>query len=69
MNEDKGTGSTPPEQDEPRTAVEPAGDAVSPDAPAASEPAEEERTVIAPAASTDHAGEEERTVIAPAASP
>jgi eukaryotic-like serine/threonine-protein kinase len=59
MNEDKGTGSTPPEE-EPRTVVTPGLDASEADH--GSTP-EEERTVIAPAA----APEDERTVVAPAA--
>jgi serine/threonine-protein kinase len=57
MNEDKGTGSTPPEE-EPRTVINPGPDAST---PADAAGTEEERTVIAPAP----APEEERTVVAP----
>lgn len=53
MNEDKGPGSIPPEE-EPRTAASPAADGPG-----------EERTVIAPAPEA----EEERTVVAPPAAP
>ena len=60
MNEDKATGSTPPEE-EPRTVINPGSDA--PDASGGPAP-EDERTVVAPAAA---APDEERTVIAPSA--
>ncbi len=58
MNEDKGSGSAPPEN-EPPTAVPPGAKG-----PAAGANPDEERTVVAPAAT---AADEERTVVAPAA--
>ena len=65
MNEDKGSGSIPPEQDEPRTVINPGPDPSA----GTGDDAEEERTAVPPTAGAPAAApEEERTVIVPGAS-